>query len=122
MLPQPVLFAFLPQLGMPEMVVVMVVAILLFGKRLPEVGRSLGKGIIEFKKGLRGLEDGFDFSSNISSYTTPSSNRRGSGSGSGYGSSSSSSPYDDSSVPKFEPPTSPPVPQMEYQPEPPTPS
>ena len=30
------------------------VAVLLFGKRLPEVGRSLGKGIIEFKKGLAG--------------------------------------------------------------------
>jgi sec-independent protein translocase protein TatA len=33
------------------------IGILLFGKRLPEVGRSLGKGIVEFKKGLRGLED-----------------------------------------------------------------
>lgn len=121
MLPQPFLFAFLPQLGMPEMIVVMGVAVLLFGKRLPEVGRSLGKGIIEFKKGLRGLEDGFDFSSNISSYTSPSSssNRRASDSSSS-SSSSSSSPYNDSSVPKFEPPTAPPVPQMEYQPEPPS--
>jgi sec-independent protein translocase protein TatA len=32
---------------------VAIVALLLFGKRLPEVGRSLGKGIAEFKKGLR---------------------------------------------------------------------
>jgi len=30
---------------------------LLFGKRLPEVGKSLGKGIVEFKKGLKGIED-----------------------------------------------------------------
>jgi len=37
--------------------VIAVVGILLFGKRLPEVGRSLGKGIVEFKKGLRGLGD-----------------------------------------------------------------
>ena len=44
-----------------EMIVVMGVAVLLFGKRLPEVGRSLGKGIVEFKKGLRGMEDEFDF-------------------------------------------------------------
>ena len=43
-----------------EMMVVMIVAVLLFGKRLPEVGRSLGKGIIEFKKGIRGIEDDFD--------------------------------------------------------------
>jgi sec-independent protein translocase protein TatA len=40
-----------------EMIVIMLVAVLLFGKRLPEVGRSLGKGIVEFKKGLRGVED-----------------------------------------------------------------
>jgi sec-independent protein translocase protein TatA len=33
------------------------IGVLLFGKRLPEVGRSLGKGIVEFKKGLKGLED-----------------------------------------------------------------
>jgi sec-independent protein translocase protein TatA len=33
------------------------IALLLFGKRLPEVGRSLGKGIIEFKKGLAGIEE-----------------------------------------------------------------
>ena len=36
-----------------EMVIIAVVALLLFGRRLPEVGRSLGKGIVEFKKGLR---------------------------------------------------------------------
>jgi sec-independent protein translocase protein TatA len=33
------------------------IALLLFGKRLPEVGRSLGKGIVEFKKGLAGIEE-----------------------------------------------------------------
>ena len=47
----------LPNLGPMEMIIVMGVAVLLFGKRLPEVGRSLGKGIVEFKKGLRGFED-----------------------------------------------------------------
>ena len=40
-----------------EMMMVMVIALLLFGKRLPEVARSLGKGIIEFKKGLKGIEE-----------------------------------------------------------------
>ncbi|MBI1849781.1 MAG: twin-arginine translocase TatA/TatE family subunit [Planctomycetes bacterium] len=44
-------------LGWMEMVVVLIVALLLFGKRLPEVGRSLGKGILEFKKGIKGIED-----------------------------------------------------------------
>ena len=44
-----------------EMMVVMGVAVLLFGKRLPEVGRTLGKGIVEFKKGIRGIEEEFRF-------------------------------------------------------------
>jgi sec-independent protein translocase protein TatA len=40
-----------------EMLIIGVLAVLLFGKRLPEVGRSVGKGILEFKKGLRGIEE-----------------------------------------------------------------
>ena len=32
---------------------------LLFGKRLPEVMRSLGKGVTEFKKGMSGIQDEF---------------------------------------------------------------
>jgi len=46
--------------GMPggwEWIIILVVALLIFGKRLPEVGKSLGKGIVEFKKGLKGVED-----------------------------------------------------------------
>ncbi len=46
--------------GMPggaEWIVVAAIGLLLFGKRLPEVGRSLGKGIVEFKKGLKGIEE-----------------------------------------------------------------
>jgi sec-independent protein translocase protein TatA len=41
-------------------VVIGIIALLLFGKRLPEVGRSVGKGIVEFKKGLQGIEDDID--------------------------------------------------------------
>ena len=47
-------------LGMPggaEWIVIAAIGLLLFGKRLPEVGRSLGKGIVEFKKGLKGVEE-----------------------------------------------------------------
>jgi sec-independent protein translocase protein TatA len=44
-------------IGPWEIIIILVVALLLFGRRLPEVGRSLGRGIVEFKKGLRGVED-----------------------------------------------------------------
>jgi len=37
-----------------------IIGILLFGKRLPEMGRYFGKTIIEFKKGMKGLEDDVD--------------------------------------------------------------
>ncbi len=40
-----------------HMLVIGVVALLLFGKRLPEVGRSLGRGISEFKKGLKDVQE-----------------------------------------------------------------
>ncbi len=46
--------------GMPggiEWIIILIVALLIFGKRLPEVMKSLGKGVVEFKKGIRGIED-----------------------------------------------------------------
>lgn len=45
--------------SMPEMIVVGVIALLLFGKRLPEVARSLGKGMREFKEGMAGIQNEF---------------------------------------------------------------
>lgn len=50
--------AFLEGIGSPiHWVIILVIALLLFGRRLPEVGRSLGKGITEFKKGLKDVAD-----------------------------------------------------------------
>jgi sec-independent protein translocase protein TatA len=46
--------------GMPggiEWIIILIVALLIFGKRLPEVMKSMGKGIVEFKKGVKGVED-----------------------------------------------------------------
>jgi len=43
--------------GGTEWIVLLVIGLLLFGRRLPEVGRSLGRGIVEFKKGIKGIED-----------------------------------------------------------------
>lgn len=49
--------AFLPNLGGFEWAVLLVLGLLIFGKRLPEVGKSLGRGIVEFRKGVQGLQD-----------------------------------------------------------------
>ena len=43
--------------GPLEMAIIGIIAVLLFGKRLPEVGRSLGKGLMEFKKGVSGIQE-----------------------------------------------------------------
>ena len=45
-------------LGTPELIVIMGIAFLVFGgKKLPEIGAGLGKGISSFKKGLSEVED-----------------------------------------------------------------
>ncbi|MBM4054291.1 MAG: twin-arginine translocase TatA/TatE family subunit [Planctomycetes bacterium] len=53
--------------GMPggwEWIIILIVALLIFGKRLPEVMKSLGKGIVEFKKGVKGVEEDVEEVSN----------------------------------------------------------
>jgi sec-independent protein translocase protein TatA len=82
--------AFIGGMGYGEMLLVGFIALLLFGKKLPEVARSLGKGVTEFKKGVQGLEDEI----------------RDSGNQSPYGELPHSTETQAPQVPKFEPPTS----------------
>ena len=44
-------------IGWQELLIIGGILLILFGRRLPEVGRSLGQGIVQFKKGLRDIED-----------------------------------------------------------------
>lgn len=73
--------------GPMEMLIIGIVAVLLFGKRLPEVGRSLGKGIVEFKKGINGVEDDIASASSAKSVSRVSEQS-----------------YEEPTAPKFEPP------------------
>ena len=77
--------------GPMEMLIIGGIAVLLFGKRLPEVGRSLGKGIVEFKKGIRGIEDELETASSGNSQVSHDS---------------SVPDYEETAAPKFEPPSS----------------
>jgi len=52
--------AFIQNIGGPEWMVILVIALLIFGRRLPEVARSLGKSVNEFKKGMREFQDSAD--------------------------------------------------------------
>lgn len=57
MLSLPSNLAFIGNIGTMEWIIILIVMLMLFGRRLPEVGKSLGKGIVEFKRGLKGVED-----------------------------------------------------------------
>jgi len=48
----------MPNIGAPELIVILVIALLVLGpKKLPEVGRSVGRGMREFKESLSGASD-----------------------------------------------------------------
>ena len=51
----------MPNIGPMEIVLILIVALVIFGpKRLPELGRSAGKGIREFKNSVTGKDDDDD--------------------------------------------------------------
>jgi sec-independent protein translocase protein TatA len=88
----------LPGIGFQEIIIIAIVAIVLFGKKLPDVAKSVGKSYHDFRKGLSDIQRNFD-TSHI--YSDSSS-------------SSSSKPkpaprrdrddYEEATAPKFEPP------------------
>lgn len=89
------MLAIIGPLGTTEMLVIGVVAVLLFGSKLPSVARGLGQSFMEFKKGMQGFQDEL-YSATSSSPSRSSAPKRAS--------------YDDygdreeATAPKFEPP------------------
>jgi sec-independent protein translocase protein TatA len=79
--------------GPSHMLIVAVIALLLFGDRLPEVMRSLGAAMVEFKKGMRGIENA------IESAATSAATRRNL-------SYDETAEHEEVSTPRFQPPTS----------------
>ena len=90
-------------LGMTEMVIIGIIAVILFGSRLPEVAKQLGGSYREFKKGLTDFSSHVDFTGDSSPSTS-------------YAASTPSYDYDDyeeATAPKFEPPPAEPQPADE---------
>ena len=81
-------------LGPMEMAIVGIVAVMLFGKRLPEVMRSLGKSYNEFRKGLSDIQSTVNYNDYTSSSSSSYSSER----------SQDFSDYDEPTAPRFEPP------------------
>jgi sec-independent protein translocase protein TatA len=74
-------------IGTPELVIFGIIAVILFGSRLPSVARSMGKSIVEFKKGMKDIENEV----NSSVYSEPAARV-------GY------SDHSEPTAPRFEPP------------------
>lgn len=51
----------MPNLGVPELMIVFLIIVVLFGaSRLPQIGKGLGEGIRNFKKGMKAGDDNPD--------------------------------------------------------------
>ncbi len=60
MISNAVLVGFFGMPGHIELLIVAGIAVLFFGNRLPGVMRSMGRSVVEFKKGVQGIEDDLD--------------------------------------------------------------
>ena len=90
-------------LGMMEMIIIGMIAVLLFGKKLPEVAKQLGGSYREFRKGLSEIQSQMD----VNSYASPDSYSSPAPSYDDY------DDYEEAAAPKFEPPPAEPAPSKD---------
>lgn len=93
-------------LGMQEVMVIGVIAILLFGKRLPEVARSWGKSYADLRRSLSDIQSQMNFSDLYSSRPSSSYRSSSSSSTSRISSKDDEEDYAAVSAPRFQPPPS----------------
>lgn len=98
--------------GGTEMLMLLILAVLLFGKNLPDVARSVGKTFSDFKRGLQGIESEFR---NVTRDVSDATNISGTASTSKAKTKAATSDTDDNEedrreaiAPKFVPPAAPP--------------
>jgi sec-independent protein translocase protein TatA len=91
----PSVFAFLDP-SPSTLLILGVLAVLLFGERLPEVARSIGKGFMEFKKGVRSIQEDVEGAINSATSTEAVSPRY----------EELPEEREEATAPKFEPPPS----------------
>ncbi len=84
-------------MGMQEFVIIGVIAVLLFGKRLPEVARSIGKSYNEFRRGIGDIQSSVDVRESF--YAADTGNTASSA-------KTDIDDLDEATAPKFEPPPS----------------
>ncbi len=89
-------------LSLQELMIVGVVAVLLFGKRLPEVARSLGQSYTQFRRGLQDIQSEMNQAVNATDSHEYGSNRS---STKALTYSDDDDDYDEPTAPKFTPPS-----------------
>jgi len=95
-------------MGPQELIVIGVIAILLFGKKLPEVARKVGGSYREFRKGINDMQSSYrdttsSYMQDVDDNYSPGTGYAGEAGEAGEAESSYDD-YDEATAPKFEPP------------------